>query len=77
MKGRLKITGHPGDIEIMKTYTDITGRLNVESEELNEDGSVIWILKNNGAEERHTMFELSLKTPLLQYNLTMMKEEKK
>jgi len=77
MKGRLKITGHPGDIEIMKTYTDITGRLNVESEEENEDGSVIWILKNFGAEERDLMVELSMKTPLLQYNLTMMKDVKK
>lgn len=77
MRGRLKITGHPGDIEIMKTYTGITGKLNVESEEQNEDGSVIWILKNYGAEERDLMVELSMKTPLLQYNLTMMKDEKK
>ena len=77
MKAKLHIQGSSGDIELMKSYVALTSKLPIESEELKDDGSLIWILKTFGEKERDLIKQLSRKTTSLQYRLSMLNDNKK
>ena len=77
MKAKLHITGNNGDIELMKCYLALMGKLPIVSEVSGNDGSLIWILNTFGEPERDLIKLLSRKTPSLQYRLNMINDNKK